>query len=182
MPQQPDPEIMKLLRNKQYEQAFNLMVKNYQERLYWHVRKMLYFHEDADDALQNTFVKVWRNIKKFKGDSRIYTWLYRIATNEALNIISQNKKRHLSSDNEQKSLAQKLVSDAYFDGDEAEAKLIEAIAKLPEKQRLVFQMKYYDNMKYDDISEILQTSVGALKASYHHAVNKIKESLIIKEI
>jgi len=178
----PDQQIIKLLKEKNYERAFALMVSSYQERLYWHCRKMLHFHEDADDALQNTFIKVWKNIKKFKGDSKVYTWLYRIATNETINIINQNKKRVLNNNDEHLSLVEKLHSDVYFDGDKAEAELIEAIAQLPEKQRLVFQMKYYEDMKYKDISEILDTSVGALKASYHHAVTKIKELLVKNEL
>ncbi len=158
--------------------AFHLLVKKYQERLYWHIRKIILNHEDADDVLQNTFVKVWKSIDNFREESSLYTWLYRIATNESLTFLNSNKRRSFLPLNDVSDyLMKNLMSDPYFEGDTIQRKLQEAIIKLPEKQRLVFNMKYYDEMKYQDISKILDTSVGALKASYHHAVKKIEEYL-----
>ncbi len=158
--------------------AFHLLVKKYQERLYWHIRKIILNHEDADDVLQNTFVKVWKSIDNFREESSLYTWLYRIATNESLTFLNSNKRRSFLPLNDVSDyLMKNLMSDPYFEGDTIQRKLQEAIIKLPEKQRLVFNMKYYDEMKYEDISKILDTSVGALKASYHHAVKKIEEYL-----
>lgn len=158
------------------ETAYNELVAKYQERLYWHCRKIVINHEDADDALQNTFIKVWKSLAEFRADSGLYTWLYRIATNESLTAIKQKKKflNHTSIDEYVQTQSESLTSDSYFDGDEIEKKLQKAILSLPEKQRLVFNMKYYDDMKYTEISEILETSVGGLKASYHHAVKKIE--------
>jgi RNA polymerase sigma-70 factor, ECF subfamily len=159
------------------EMAFHSLVTKYQERLYWHCRKIVLIHEDADDALQNTLIKVWNSLSNFKENSALYTWLYRIASNESLTLLKQKKKfqNHSSLDEYVLSLSEYLTADAYFDGDETEKKLQTAILSLPEKQRLVFNMKYYDAMKYNDMSEILDTSVGALKASYHHAVKKIEK-------
>jgi RNA polymerase sigma-70 factor (ECF subfamily) len=155
--------------------AFGILVKEYQERLYWHIRKIVISHDDADDVLQNTFVKVWKNIENFREDSGLFTWVYRIATNESLNYISKLKRRTVVSiSDENEYLVESLKSDEYFSGDEIQMKLQSAILKLPEKQRLVFNMKYFDDMKYKDMSDILETSVGALKASYHHAVKKIE--------
>jgi RNA polymerase sigma-70 factor, ECF subfamily len=160
------------------EQAFKFLVEKYQERLYMHIRKMVISHADTDDLLQETFIKAYRGIDKFREDSSLFTWLYRIATNETLNFIKKKKRSYVftASDYEDQ-LILSLKGDEYFDGDEAAYKLQQAILKLPEKQRLVFNMKYYDDLKYDEISEILNTSVGALKASYHHAVKKIEENL-----
>ena len=145
--------------------------------LYWHIRKMVLVHEDADDVLQNTFVKAWQGIANFRGDSSLSTWLYRIASNESLDFISRQKRNGLSLDDDETKVAQavasRLESDPYFDGEETELQLQQAIAQLPKKQRLVFTMKYYDEMKYEEMSSVLGTSVGALKASYHHAVQKI---------
>ena len=156
--------------------AFHTLVQDYQERLYWHIRKIVMNHEDADDILQNTFVKAWKSIGNFREESSIYTWLYRIATNESLTFINSNKRKSFVPMNDNSEfLMNNLVSDPYFEGDEIQLKLQEAILKLPEKQRIVFNMKYFDEMKYDEISEILETSVGALKASYHHAAKKIEE-------
>jgi len=157
------------------EIAFEKLIVNYKERLYWHIRKIVIDHEDADDVLQNTFIKVFENIKKFKGNSTIYTWMYKIATNEALNLLSK-KSRQLGISNEDwiENKTAQLESDIYFDGDAMQLKFQKAIAKLPEKQRLVFNMRYFEEMKYDKMSEVLGTSVGGLKASYHHAVKKIK--------
>lgn len=160
------------------EVAFNKLLAEYKERLYWHIRKIVIDHEDADDALQNTFMKVFENINKFKGNSSIYTWMYKIATNEALNLL-RKKSKQLGISNEEwieKQTAQ-LESDVYFDGHAMQIILHKAIAMLPEKQRLVFNMRYFEQMKYEKISEILETSVGGLKASYHHAVKKIKNTI-----
>tara|TARA_B100000780_G_scaffold139204_1_gene97484 strand:+ start:784 stop:1326 length:543 start_codon:yes stop_codon:yes gene_type:complete len=160
------------------EVAFKKLVKEYKERLYWHIRKLVLDHDDANDVVQNTFVKVHLNINKFKGNSTLYTWMYRIATNEALNFInSKASKMGLQNQEWIESKANVLTSDPYFDGDEASLLLQRSVARLPEKQRIVFNMKYFDNMKYEAISEILETSIGALKASYHHAVKKIKTQL-----
>lgn len=160
------------------ERAFQTLVKTYQERLYWHIRKLVISHEDADDVLQNTFVKVWRSISNFREESSLYTWLYRIATNESLTMINTNKKRSLMPMNDANEfLMNNLMSDPYFEGSEIQKKLQEAILKLPEKQRIVFNMKYFDEMKYEDMSQILDTSVGALKASFHHAAKKVEEYL-----
>lgn len=155
------------------------MVGQYKERLYWHVRKIVLDHDDTDDILQNTFIKVWRNIHSFRAESGLYTWLYRIATNESLTFLNQKKKKQLGGSDEelQSYLIENIQSDPHFDGDELEMKLQEAIARLPEKQRLVFNMRYYDDIKYQDMEKILETSEGALKASYHHAVKKISEYL-----
>jgi RNA polymerase sigma-70 factor (ECF subfamily) len=160
------------------ELAFNRLVNKYQERLYWHIRKIVINHDDADDVLQNTFVKIWKNIDKFRGESSLFTWLYRIATNESLTFLSSKKRNRLMPMNEvSEYLMNNLESDPYFEGDTIQRKLQEAILRLPEKQRLVFNMKYFEEMKYDDMSEILETSVGALKASYHHAAKKVEEYL-----
>lgn len=158
--------------------AFNGLVKKYQERLYWHIRKIVMNHEDADDVLQNTFIKVWRSIENFREESSLYTWLYRIATNESLTFINSNKKRSFMPMNETSEfLMNNLTSDPFFEGDRIQMKLQEAILTLPEKQRLVFNMKYFDDMKYEEMSQVLDTSVGALKASFHHAVKKVEEYL-----
>jgi RNA polymerase sigma-70 factor (ECF subfamily) len=158
--------------------AFHELVKLYQEKLYWHVRKIVISHDDTDDVLQNTFIKVWKNIETFREESGLYTWLFRIATNDALTFLAQKKRRSIFSGSiENDYLIESLVSDDFFDGSEIQLKLQKAILKLPEKQRLVFNMKYFDEMKYEKMSEILKTSVGALKASYHHAVKKIEEQL-----
>ncbi len=170
--------IEKLKNPETQEESFRELMGLYKERLYWHIRKIVISHDDADDVLQNTFIKIFKNISKFKGDSKLYSWMYRIATNESITHL--NKKANLNRiDNEtlQNQLVENLEADIYFDGDEIQLKLQKAIATLPQKQLLVFNMKYFDNMKYDDISEILGTSVGALKASYHHARKKIESFL-----
>jgi RNA polymerase sigma factor (sigma-70 family) len=150
----------------------------YKERLYWHIRKIVISHNDADDVLQDTFVKVFKNISKFNGDSKLYSWMYRIATNESITHLNKNAKLNkIDNATLQKQMVDKLYADIYFDGDEIQLKLQNAMATLPEKQRLVFNMRYFDNIKYDDMSEILNTSVGALKASYHHARKKIEAYL-----
>lgn len=160
------------------EQAFNQLVLKYQERLYWHIRKIVLSHDDTDDVLQNTLIKVWKSLPGFRSESGLFTWLYRIATNESLTHLKQKKRRFLgASEDLEMQLSEQLEADPYFDGDEASLKFQQAILKLPEKQRLVFNMKYFDDMKYNEISEILSTSVGALKASYHHAVKKLEIKL-----
>jgi len=158
--------------------AFQRLVKKYQERLYWHIRRIVLNHDDADDVLQNTYVKVWKSIDKFREESGLYTWLYRIATNESITFLNSQKRRKIIQFNDvSEYLMNNLMSDPYFEGDKIQLKLQEAIIKLPEKQRIVFNLKYFEEMKYDDMSKILDTSVGALKASYHHAVRKIEEYL-----
>ncbi|MBD5370603.1 MAG: sigma-70 family RNA polymerase sigma factor [Bacteroides sp.] len=159
--------------------AFELLMRTFSEPLYWQIRKMVYSHDDANDLLQNVFIKAWNNIHNFRGDAKLSTWLFKIAVNESINFINREKNRqNISSDSEDTSfLLDNLEADEYFDGDELHKELLAAVAKLPEKQRLVFNMKYFDEMKYEEISDILGTSVGALKASYHHAVKKIMANL-----
>jgi len=156
--------------------AYNLIVRKYQERLYWHIRRMVIVHEDADDVLQNTLVKAWKGLDKFKAEAKLYTWLYRIASNESITFLNKKKKRFfISFVDVEHELSEHLESNESYSGDEIQLKLQKAILTLPEKQRLVFNMKYYDEMKYSEISEILETSIGGLKASYHHAVKKIEK-------
>jgi RNA polymerase sigma-70 factor, ECF subfamily len=156
--------------------AFHVLVKKYQERLYWHIRKMVLDHDDADDVLQNTFIKIWKGIDNFREESSLYTWLFRIATNESITFLNSTKKRGFVSLNDTgDTLSRNLISDPYFDGDNLQLKLQRAISKLPEKQRVVFNLKYFEEMKYEDMAQVLDTSVGALKASYHHAAKKIEE-------
>ena len=170
--------IKSLLSPETQEVAFKKLLADYKERLYWHIRKIVINHEDADDVLQNTFIKVFENVSKFKGNSNIYTWMYKIATHESLNLLSK-KSRKLGISNEEwiEKRADQLESDVYFEGDVMQLKLQKAMATLPEKQRLVFNMRYFEEMKYEKMSEILETSVGGLKASYHHAVKKIKHQI-----
>ena len=157
------------------EQAFKELLNLYKERLYWHIRHIVKSHDDTDDVLQNTFIKVYKNIHGFKGDSKLFSWMYRIATNEAITHLNQNSKRYSISSEE---LQQKAVNnDVYFEGDDIQLKLQQAIATLPQKQQLVFNMKYFEDIKYSEMSNILDTSEGALKASYHIAVKKIEEYL-----
>jgi len=156
--------------------AFSVVVRSYQERLYWHIRKMVLSHEDANDVLQNTFMKAWNGLDGFRGDSQVSTWLYRIATNETLTFLANKKMRNSNSiDDVEEVLLQNLRADSYFNGTEIQLKLQQAILTLPEKQRLVFNMKYFDDITYEQMENILGTSVGALKASYHHAVKKIEK-------
>ena len=160
------------------DEAFTRLVQEYKERLYWHIRKIVLDHDDANDVVQNTFIKVHLNIENFNENSTLFTWMYRIATNEALNFIkSKAKKIGLKNEEWIEAIADNLEADPFFDGDEAALILQKEISKLPEKQRIVFNMRYFDGMNYNSISEILDTSVGALKASYHHAVKKIKTKL-----
>ena len=160
------------------EKAFEVLVNTYKERLYWHIRRIVLNHDDADDVLQNTFIKVYRNINGFKGDSKLFSWMYRIATNESLSFLKQkSRKLGLNDGAYQDRLVESLAADVYFEGDAIQLQLQKAIATLPEKQKLVFNMKYFEELKYEEISEILDTSVGGLKASYHLAVKKIKVHL-----
>ncbi len=165
---------MPLLRNeKTRSQAFTRLVEEYKEKLYWQIRRMVVSHDDADDVLQNTFIKVWTGLDTFRGESKLSTWLYRIASNETINFLERQRKTITSIDDEESGLALQLESDPYFDGDETQRQLQEAISTLPVRQRQVFNLKYFEEMKYEEMSELLDTSVGALKASYHHAVKKI---------
>ncbi|MFX0556727.1 RNA polymerase sigma factor [Maribacter sp. CXY002] len=167
-----------LKAKKTQSSAFEVLVSTYKVRLYWHIRRIVLNHDDADDVLQNTFIKVFRNIDGFKGDSKLFSWMYRIATNEALTFLKQKSNKIGMDDADlQDRLVANLQSDVYFEGDEIQMKLQKAIATLPEKQKLVFNMKYFEELKYDQISEILETSVGGLKASYHLAVKKIESYL-----
>lgn len=175
-----DKLLIEALRNEATRRdAFTQMVRKYQEPLYRLVRRMVLVHEDADDVLQNTFIKAWQGLDNFRGDASLSTWLYRIASNESIDHIARSKRNGLSLDDDGKKAAQavanRLESDPYFDGEETEMQLQQAIAQLPKKQRMVFQMKYFEEMKYEEMSNILGTSVGALKASYHHAVQKISD-------
>lgn len=174
-----DREIIEGSRTRGREElAFKHLLAKYQERLYWHIRKIVIDHDDTDDVLQNTMIKVWRSLGDFRSESGLYTWLYRIATNEALSFLKQKKKKTFAPwVDVEGQMSENLEADPWFNGDEIQLKLQQAILKLPEKQRIVFNMKYFDQMKYEDMSEILGTSVGALKASYHHAVKKIESML-----
>ncbi|MGB1210712.1 MAG: RNA polymerase sigma factor [Lacinutrix venerupis] len=172
-------ELISQLQSKgNKDAAFRVLVAQYKERLYWHIRNIVKSHDDADDVLQNTFIKVYKNIEKFKGESKLYSWLYRIATNEAITLINKNAKLLQITNEEAQNLAiNNLESDVYFEGDAIQLKLQKAIATLPEKQQLVFNMKYFQELKYNEMSQILETSEGALKASYHIAAKKIEAYL-----
>ncbi|MDO5510944.1 MAG: RNA polymerase sigma factor [Weeksellaceae bacterium] len=164
------------LIEKDSNSGFRLLLQTYQKPIYYHIRQMVYNHQDADDITQNTFIKVYKNLSGFKKESKLFSWIYRIATNEALNFLkAQASKKNVSMDEVALHLSSNLESDAFFDADAAELQLQKAVASLPEKQRLVFQMKYFEEMTYEEISEILETSVGALKASFHHARKKVEE-------
>jgi RNA polymerase sigma-70 factor (ECF subfamily) len=180
MRQYTEEEVVKRLSNPDAQRdAFAQVVTELSEKLYWQIRKMVLNHDDASDVLQNTFMKAWMNIDSFRGESKISTWMYKIAANECITFL--NKQKSLNSiplDDADSYLLQAMKADEYFDGDELDEKLQKAILTLPEKQRLVFTMKYQDDMKYEEISEVLGTSVGALKASYHHAVKKIQDILL----
>lgn len=161
------------------ERAYTAIIKKYQEKLYWHIRRMVVLHDDANDILQNVFIKVWNGLNNFREDSQLYTWLYRIATNESLTFLDQQKRKSaLSLSGLEVSLENKIKADQNFDSNKLEWKLQLAIQKLPEKQRIVFNMRYYDEMPYNEMSQILSTSEGALKASYHHAAKKIEEFIL----
>lgn len=171
-----DQEILRMFSTKGKEQiAFAHLVRKYQERIYWHIRKMIINHEDTNDVTQNTFIKIWKGLPNFKKESNLFTWMYRIATNETLNFIQKNKKKVTQSIDDIQIENRK--DDSFFSGDEIEAKLYKAIGTLPEKQRVVFNMKYFEELKYTEISEILGGTIGSLKASYHHAQKKIETQL-----
>jgi RNA polymerase sigma-70 factor (ECF subfamily) len=172
-----DSELLVQFRNPiTKEKAYTVLIKRYQEKLYWHVRRMVVSHDDANDVLQNVFIRVWNGLENFREDSQLYTWLYRIATNECLTFIEQQKKRSAVSLSEVESgLSNKIKADKHFDPNRLEWKLQLAIQQLPEKQRIVFHLRYYDEMPYEQMSKVLETSEGALKASYHHAVKKIED-------
>ena len=172
-------EVLALLQDeKTQRRGFERIVSQYSEQLYWQIRRMVYSHEDANDLLQNTFIKAWLNIDYFRGDAKLSTWLYRIALNECLTFLAKQKAMTtVSLDDPEADVLQKLESDPYFSGDHIQMALQKALLTLPEKQRMVFNLKYYQEMKYEEMSEIFGTSVGALKASYHHAVKKIEKKL-----
>ena len=172
-----DFQILESLKDSSTKEiAFRHLISKYKERLYWHIRKIVLNHDDTDDVLQNTFIKIWNGIDHFRAESSLFTWLYRIATNESITFLNQRKRKSTTSLNDENQyLIDNLEGDSYFDGDKWQLLLQKAIATLPEKQRLVFNMKYFDEIKYEDMSLILETSVGALKASYHHAVKKVEE-------
>lgn len=180
MAQVDDNVILELFRDeKTRNEALGHLISKYQQRLYWHIRKIVIDHDDSDDVLQNTFIKIWKGLDNFKAESQLYTWIYRIATNEALTLLRQKQKMQtLSIHPIEYELSKNLESDTYFTGDEIQLKLQQAILTLPEKQRLVFNMRYYDETPYEEMSKILDTSVGALKASYHIAAKKIEELLV----
>jgi len=179
MRQHTEDEIVEQLKDPTTQRAaFTQIVNDYGKKLYWQIRKMVLSHDDANDLLQNTFLKAWVNIDSFRGDSMLSTWLYKIAINECITFLNkQRNQNNISIDDTDVFLLEKLKGDPFFDGDAAQMKLQEAILLLPEKQRIVFTMKYYDEIKYEDMSEVLGTSVGALKASYHHAMKKVEEFL-----
>lgn len=179
--QEDDIELVRQFKNERTRNyALHLIIKKYEKKVYWHIRKILIDHDDTDDALQTTFIKVWENLNNFREDSKLYTWIYRIATNEALALLKKKRtKFFLPIVDVEAELSNKIDDSSQYSGTEIERKLQKALLKLPEKQRIVFNMKYYDDLKYEDISEILGTSVGALKASYHHAVKKIEKFLDI---
>ena len=180
MKQAEDSEILeKFADERTRNEAFNLLLNKYQQKIYWHVRRLVIDHDDADDLVQDIFIKVWKNLVNFRSDSQLYTWVYRIATNECITFLNNKKqKNNIPLDEVSYDLADSLAESPYFDGDQIQLKLQQALLTLPEKQRLVFNMKYYDDLKYDEMSEVLGTSVGALKASFHLAVKKIEHYLL----
>jgi RNA polymerase sigma-70 factor (ECF subfamily) len=178
-----DAEILRKFQDeKTRNEAFNLLLKKYQQKIYWHVRRMVIDHDDADDIVQDVFIKVWKNLPGFRSDSQLYTWMYRIATNECITFLNRKKmKNNIPLDDVAYDLSESLADSTYFNGDKAQLKLQQALLTLPEKQRLVFNMKYFDDMKYEEMSDVLGTSVGALKASFHLAVKKIEAFLLSKD-
>ncbi len=180
MEEYSDSELVAMFKEEASKNfAFNLIIKKYQKKLYSLIRRILIDHDDTDDALQNTFIKMWNNLDNFKEDSQLYTWLYRVATNESLTFLKKKRtKFFIPIVDVEYQLSKSLEDDSYFKGDEIQLRLQQAILKLPEKQRIVFNMKYFEEIKYEEMSQILGTSVGALKASYHHAVKKIEEYVL----
>ncbi|HEY4147574.1 MAG TPA: sigma-70 family RNA polymerase sigma factor [Chitinophagaceae bacterium] len=175
-----DAELLLQFRNlSTREDGFTAIIKKYQEKLYWHIRRILVDHEDANDVLQNVFIRVWNGLENFREDSQLYTWLYRIATNESLTFLEQQKKRSsVSLGDVENGLSNRIKADQHFDANKLEWKLQLAIQQLPDKQRIVFNLRYYDEMPYEEMSRVLDTSEGALKASYHHAVKKIEDFIL----
>jgi RNA polymerase sigma factor (sigma-70 family) len=175
-----DTEILAKFRDERTRnEAFNLLLKKYQQKIYWHVRRMVIDHDDADDLVQDVFIKIWKNLEGFRSDAQLYTWMYRIATNECITFLNKKKqKNNIPLDDVSHELADSLTDSSYLSGDKVQLKLQQALLTLPDKQRLVFNMKYYDDLKYEEISDILGTSVGALKASFHLAVKKIEAYLL----
>lgn len=176
----PDSQLLHEFRDPaRKEAAYTSIVRKYQEKLYWHVRRMVVDHDDANDVLQNVFIRVWNGLENFREDSQLYTWLYRIATNECLTFLEQKKKRaSVSFSDVEEGLSNQIKADKHFDPNKLEWKLQVAIQQLPEKQRIVFTLRYYDEMPYEQMSKVLETSEGALKASYHHAVKKIEDYIL----
>ncbi len=173
-----DKDIIDLYKKGEETRAFNEIVKSYSERMYWHIRRFSCSHEDTDDLVQETFVKIWAALPSFREESRLFTWIYRIATNEALNFLRKKKlKALLTFEDFNEKVERQIDEDVYFNGNDLQKSLLKAIQRLPEKQKLVFMMRYFDDMKYEEISEILKTSVSSLKTSYHYAYLKIKEDL-----
>ena len=171
--------LQKFEDEKTRHEAFSMLLNKYQQKVYWHVRRIVINHDDTDDLVQDVFIKVWKGLANFREDSQLYTWLYKIATNESLTFIaSQNKRKSISFSDEESNLSNKIVADQHFDANKIEWKLQLAIQKLPEKQRVVFLLRYYDEMPYGQMSTVLETSEGALKASYHHAVKKIEDFIL----
>lgn len=182
MKQIEDEDILKKFSvEKTKDEAFNLLLNKYQQKIYWHIRRLVVNHDDADDLVQETFIKVWKNLHNFRSDSQLYTWLYRIATNECITFLNRKKLKNNISLDDSPDLSNTLAEGSYFNGDKAQLKLQQALLTLPEKQRLVFNMKYFDDLKYEEISQILGTSVGALKASFHLAVKKIEQFLTSRD-
>ena len=184
MKQVEDSEILEKFSNeKTRNEAFNLLLSKYQQKIYWHVRRLVIDHDDTDDLVQDVFIKVWKNLEKFRSDSQLYTWIYRIATNESITFLNKKKQRNnIPLDDVSGELADTLVASEYFNGDKVQMKLQKALLTLPDKQRLIFNMKYFDDLKYEEISEITGTSVGALKASFHIAVKKIEAFMLNDDI
>jgi RNA polymerase sigma factor (sigma-70 family) len=178
-----DTEILqKFQQEHTRDEAFNLLLNKYQQKIYWHIRRMVINHDDADDLVQDVFVKIWKNLAGFRNDAQLYTWMYRIATNECITFLNRKKlKNNIPLDDVSYELSESLVDSGNFNGDKAQLKLQKALLTLPDKQKLVFNMKYFDELKYDEMSEILGTSVGALKASYHLAVKKIEAYLLSED-
>lgn len=178
-----DSELLERFRDPATkEAAFTAIVKKYQEKLYWHIRRMVISHDDANDVLQNVFIRVWKGLENFREDSQLYTWLYKIGTNECLTFLDQQKRKAaVSFDKVEADLGNKVKADQHFDANKLEWKLQLAIQQLPEKQRIVFNLRYFDEMPYEQMSRVLETSEGALKASYHHAVKKVEEFILRPE-
>lgn len=180
LPELDDNELVRLFKDaQQREKAFTSIVKKYQEKIYWQVRRIVITHQDADDVMQNVFIKAWNGLNNFREDAKLYTWIYRIAVNESLTYLEQQKRRSsVSFDDVSESLENKMQSEKGFDENKTIWKLQLAVQQLPEKQRIVFNLRYFDEMPYEEMGQVLDTSVGALKASYHHAVKKIEEYIL----